>query len=170
MRFDCADLANQWDHLESIRTRLWEGRLTLRKDIDDPTIKQIVDVVHAILGRFVGCGLKLLDFEPFTQRPVTKFSILCFRRSRNFIAVKSRRLRNSSSFACLICLAYCCKIAGVITASDLGVFFPFLAKYWQNFWKPLTSYRIENRALPICVQEVQNSLHQIAQIPNHTVG
>ena len=72
-------LKNQWDHLESIRTRLREGRLTPRKDIDDPTIKQIVDVVHAILGRFVGCGLKLLDFEPLREH-VSNIYVKCNRQ------------------------------------------------------------------------------------------
>ena len=75
-----------------------------------------------------------------TQRPVTKFSILCFRLSRNFIAVKSRKLRNSSSLACLICFAYFCRISGVITDSAFGVSFPFFATLWirsrkKPIWK-----------------------------------
>ena len=74
-----------------------------------------------------------------TQRPVTKCSIFCFRLSRNFIAVKSRKLRNSSSLACLIWFAYFCRTWGVITDSAFGVFFPFFARYWQNCRKPVIS-------------------------------
>lgn len=83
MRFDCTDLANEWDHMESIRSRLREGGKLLPERIgDDPTIKQIVanqDVVHAILGRFVGCGLKLPDINPLREQ-VSNMYVKCNRQ------------------------------------------------------------------------------------------
>ena len=46
--------------------------------------------------------------------------------------VKSRKLRNSWSLACLISLAYLRNTSCVMTDSALGCFFPFFARYCSN--------------------------------------